>query len=66
MELCLNLTARWSHSGAHVLAKALCKLYPNISLLIGPAIEEGFYYDFNLNDPTITITLKDLAKIEKK
>lgn len=55
-----------SHSAAHVLAMALVKLYPNISLAIGPAIDEGFYYDFNLNDPNTSITTKDLAKIEKE
>ncbi|AJQ45095.1 threonyl-tRNA synthase [Ureaplasma diversum] len=55
-----------SHSAAHVLAMALVKLYPNISLAIGPAIDEGFYYDFNLNDPNTSITTKDLARIEKE
>lgn len=52
-----------NHSAAHLLAAAVLKLYPNTKLGIGPAIEEGFYYDFKFEEP---ITEADLAKIEKQ
>jgi len=50
------------HSAAHVLAMAVLNLYPRAKLAIGPAIEEGFYYDFDLPKP---ISEADLPKIEK-
>ena len=37
----------YRHGMAHVLAKAVMELYPNIHLAIGPAIDNGFYYDFD-------------------
>ncbi|MDD5331593.1 MAG: threonine--tRNA ligase [Candidatus Nanoarchaeia archaeon] len=50
------------HSTSHVMAAAVKKLYPDVKLGIGPAIEEGFYYDFgNLN-----IKEEDLKNIEKE
>lgn len=52
------------HSSAHVLAQTLEKLYPNIKLTIGPAIENGFYYDIDLNGESISE--KDFPIIEKK
>ena len=52
------------HSSAHILAQALEDLYPNIKLTIGPAIENGFYYDIDLVDNTISE--KDLTTIENK
>ena len=36
------------HSAAHVMAAAVCKLYPNVKLDIGPSTDDGFYYDFDL------------------
>ena len=53
------------HTSAHLLAEALQELYPNIQFGIGPAIENGFYYDV---DPGEGVTIKegDLANIEKK
>lgn len=51
------------HSTSHVLAAAVKQLYPNTKLAIGPAIEEGFYYDFDVSKP---FRPEDLAKIEKK
>jgi threonyl-tRNA synthetase len=51
------------HSTSHLLAHAVKQLYPQIKLAIGPAIEEGFYYDFDFERP---FTPEDLAKIEKK
>lgn len=52
-----------NHSAAHVMAASLKKLYPNIKLTLGPAIEEGFYYDFYTDEP---ISINDLPKIEKQ
>lgn len=47
---------------AHVMAMAVQKLYPNAKVTIGPWIENGFYYDFDM-DP---ITDKDLKRIKKE
>ena len=52
------------HSSAHLMAEALEKLYPGIKLGIGPSIENGFYYDVDPGDRTITDA--ELPKIEKK
>ena len=51
------------HSTSHVMAHAVQELFPGVKLGIGPAIENGFYYDFDL--PT-QITPEDLPKIEEK
>lgn len=51
------------HSLSHLLASAVLNLYPDTKMTIGPAIENGFYYDF---DFTTSISDKDLPKIEKK
>lgn len=51
------------HSMAHVLAKALTELYKDVKLTIGPAIEDGFYYDIDL---PVSITPEDYPAIEKK
>ena len=48
---------------AQVLAKALKNLYPNVKLAIGPVIDNGFYYDFDLDK---SITIQDLPMIEKE
>ena len=53
-----------NHSCAHLLANAIKELYPNAMFGVGPAIEEGFYYDMDLGD--IKLTEEDLPKIEKK
>ncbi|UAB80217.1 threonine--tRNA ligase [Marixanthomonas sp. SCSIO 43207] len=52
------------HSSAHILAQALEELYPGIKLTIGPAIENGFYYDVDFGDHPVSE--KDLPAIEKK
>ncbi|WP_047419658.1 threonine--tRNA ligase [Cellulophaga sp. Hel_I_12] len=52
------------HSSSHVVAQALEELYPGVKLTIGPAIENGFYYDIDLGDKTISD--KDFPEIEKK
>lgn len=51
------------HSLAHVLAKAIMQIYPKAKLTIGPAIEDGFYYDIDLDEP---ITPDKYAEIEKR
>ncbi|MBS3175051.1 threonine--tRNA ligase [Candidatus Woesearchaeota archaeon] len=51
------------HSCAHLLAAAVMEIWPDAKRTIGPAIEEGFYYDFDFKEP---ISELDLPKIEKK
>lgn len=51
------------HSCAHLLAAAVMELYPSAKRTIGPAIDNGFYYDFDFTEP---ISEKDLSKIEQK
>jgi threonyl-tRNA synthetase len=51
------------HDAAHILAMAVQTLYPGTQVTIGPAIEDGFYYDFARAEP---FTLEDLPKIEAK
>src|SRR5262245_52913761 len=49
------------HSAAHVMAKAVQRLFPGTKVTIGPSIEHGFYYDFDRKEP---FTEADLARIE--
>lgn len=58
----LSLEA-YRHSASHIMAQAVKKLYPQAKLGIGPPIEDGFYYDFDLES---SITPEDLIKIEEK
>ena len=51
------------HSTSHVMAEAVLKLFPGSKVAIGPAVENGFYYDFELTRP---ITQEDLPAIEKE
>ena len=51
----------FNHTASHVLAQAVKRLFPATKLAIGPAIENGFYYDFDTEEPFTTDTL---AKIE--
>ena len=53
------------HSSAHLMAEALQQLYPNTKFGIGPAIENGFYYDVEPGEGVV-LTDKDLENIEKK
>ena len=53
-----------NHSCAHLLAQAVKHLYPNAKFWVGPVIEEGFYYDIDLGNDTITE--EDLPKLEKE
>ena len=52
------------HSLSHVMAQAVLKLYPNAKLAIGPSIDNGFYYDFDLEEDSFSKA--DLKKIEKE
>ncbi|HUB37194.1 MAG TPA: TGS domain-containing protein, partial [Solirubrobacteraceae bacterium] len=51
------------HDAAHVLATAVMERYPGVKISIGPAIEEGFYYDFEF-PAGVSISVEDLAEIE--
>jgi len=51
------------HSASHIMAQAVISLFPGVKLGIGPAIENGFYYDFDMPEQ---ITPEDLPKIENK
>ncbi|MEW8497968.1 MAG: TGS domain-containing protein, partial [Candidatus Thiodiazotropha taylori] len=51
------------HDAAHVMAQAVQELYPGTQVTIGPAIEDGFYYDFARDEP---FTPEDLKKIEQR
>ena len=51
------------HSCSHVMAEAVKELWPDVQVTIGPAIENGFYYDFSRKEP---FTTEDFAKIEEK
>ena len=53
----------YRHSMAHILAKAITELYPSVKLTIGPSIEDGFYYDIDLDK---SITPEDFKVIEDK
>src|SRR5262245_27742123 len=50
------------HSTSHVMAQAVKRLWPDVSIAIGPAIEDGFYYDLGRGQP---FTPDDLVKIEE-
>ena len=53
----------YRHSTSHIMAHAVKELFPDAKLAIGPATDEGFYYDFDINRPLIP---EDLSLIEKK
>ncbi len=56
----------YRHTASHVLAHAVKKLYPGVKLGIGPAIENGFYYDFEFEEPISSDDLKTIEKEMKK
>lgn len=58
-----SLLYRIRHSTAHVMAEAMMERFPDVKIAIGPPIEDGFYYDFDLPRP---ITEEDLAWVEKR
>ena len=53
-----------NHSCAHLLAHAVKHIYPQAKFWVGPVIDEGFYYDIDLGD--ISLTEEDLPKIERE
>src|SRR5688572_3103796 len=61
---------RIRHSAAHVMAQAVLEIYPEAKIAIGPPVENGFYYDFDLgkneDGSTRTFTPEDLEQIEKR
>ena len=55
--------ATMRHSAAHLMAEAVQESFPEVKFAIGPAIENGFYYDFDLPRP---LSPDDLAEIERR
>ncbi len=53
----------YRHTSSHILAQAVKRLYPNVKLAIGPAIDNGFYYDFDVERP---FSVEELAQIEEE
>ena len=53
----------YRHTTAHIMAQAVKKLWPDAKLAIGPSIENGFYYDFDMEHK---LTDQDLLKIQKE
>ena len=51
------------HSSSHLMAQAIKNLYPDVKFAIGPAVEEGFYYDVDLNKK---LTPEDFVRLKKK
>jgi threonyl-tRNA synthetase len=51
------------HSCAHIMAQAICSIWPNAKLVYGPTVQEGFYYDIDLDEP---IRPEDFGRIEEK
>src|SRR4030042_1354223 len=51
------------HSCAHIMAEAICAIWPAAKLVYGPAVEDGFYYDIDLDEP---IRPEDFPRIEEK
>ena len=56
------LRNRMRHSAAHVMAEAVLQIFPDAKIAIGPPIQDGFYYDFDVARP---FTPEDLEQIEK-
>ena len=51
------------HSSAHIMAEAICKIWPDAKLVYGPTVRDGFYYDIDLDEP---IRPEDFGRIEQK
>lgn len=62
----MEANKKLNHSASHLLAAAILKLYPNAKLAIGPAIEEGFYYDFEFENPILESDLPNIEKAMKE
>ena len=59
----LNGKKAYWHTTSHIMAQAVSRLFPNVKFAIGPSIENGFYYDFDVEKP---FTEEDKAKIEEE
>lgn len=53
----------YRHTASHIMAQAVKNLYPNVKLAIGPAIDNGYYYDFDVEKP---FSVEELAQIEEE
>jgi threonyl-tRNA synthetase len=62
----ISYLEKMRHSASHALAQAVLKLYPDAKLGIGPAIENGFYYDFEFSEPLEEDDLKEIEEEMKK
>ncbi len=62
----MNYLEKMRHSASHVLAQAVLKLYPDTKLGIGPAIDNGFYYDFEFSEPIEESNLKEIEEEMRK
>ena len=51
------------HSASHIMAQAIKELYPSVKFAIGPSIENGFYYDIDMEEK---LSVEDFPKIEEK
>ena len=58
--------AAYRHTASHVLAEAVKRLYPEAKCAIGPSIDTGFYYDFDMEHRLVTEDLKAIEKLMKK
>ncbi len=56
----------FNHTASHILAQAVKRLFPNVKLAIGPAIDNGFYYDFDTDEPFTSETLAQIEAEMKK
>ncbi|MBO6010976.1 MAG: threonine--tRNA ligase, partial [Oscillospiraceae bacterium] len=56
----------YRHTTSHILAQAMKRLHPDVKLAIGPAIEDGFYYDFDSETPFTAEILEELEAEMKK
>lgn len=61
-----DVRRRYWHTTSHILAHAVKRLYPDVKLGIGPAIDQGFYYDFDRSEPFSSEELKAIEKEMKK
>jgi threonyl-tRNA synthetase len=62
----MKANKKLNHSTAHLLAAAILKLYPNTKLSIDQTIKEGFYYDFQFENPLHDLDLPKIEKMMKK
>ena len=62
-ESCIDGKKAYWHTTSHIMAQAIKRLFPNVKLAIGPSIDEGFYYDFDTENP---FSDEDKAKIEEE